>query len=143
LLRHSLPSHLSAGQLSAGGHPLWRRVTADNLNHAEYIVLVIGVHDGEIASSHTSVRHHRVLQRDGCIMPLLVPVSSHCKGCLHAGSTGIVNQLPARSWLAVKPRNVYRHDFGLLVAEEVVMQLEIQGVLARGMLEPASESRID
>jgi hypothetical protein len=38
---------------------------------------------------------------------------------------------------------MHRHDFGFLVLEEVVMQFEIHGVLAGGVLEPASKSRID
>ena len=83
------------------------------------------------------------MQRDDLIVPASVAGAGDRQSSLHVRGAGIVGEFPGRAGQGVIPHDANRDGFGCAVREEFFVELEIQGVLARGVLEATGESRVD
>ena len=119
------------------------RLSPVNLDDAEDVVLGVSIHQSQIGTFDSTMAENRVSESNRLMMPFFVAFAGHGYSRLHGRRTGIVIEFPCGALLSVIPDDVHRHDFGLAVLGESIMQFEIHRILAGSVLEASRKAGIN
>ena len=114
-----------------------------DFNQAEDVILVIGIHKGEVRALGSTLTQHGILNCDRFMMPLLVTLPSDVQRRLHAPLASVVIQLPSRACRPVIPDDGHRHDLRFITFGEALVQLEKHRVFAGGVLKGARKAGVN